>query len=62
MTTKEINNAIEISADFLQACYLDYLNNFINAESYDNFYELPLKDAIQHITIGMKIHSIRTSG
>ena len=48
------------SRDYLQALYLDYLNNFISIQTFANVYGLSESQAETIVSVGRKIHKDRT--
>lgn len=57
---KDIDDAIEKTADKFQAYFLDYWNDFLTIEGYARYYSIPMDEANQRINIGRKIHNART--
>jgi len=59
--TDKIIDITTDSRDYLQALYLDYLNNFISVEGFANVYELNEEQAGILINIGRRIHKQRNN-
>lgn len=58
--TDKILEITDNSRDYLQAIYLDYINNFISYTGFAEYYGLSHGEAVQLIMTAKRVHEERT--
>lgn len=58
--TDKIIEVTNNSRDYLQALFLDYVNNFLTVQGFASYYDLAEHEAETLVSVGKRIHSERT--
>lgn len=59
--TDQIVAITDNSRDYLQAIYLDWVNNFLSVEGFASYYSLTHEEAKTLIIVAQRVHDERTS-
>lgn len=58
--TDKIIEITDNSRDYMQALYLDYVNNFLTIQGFAAHYDLAEHEAETLVLVGKRVHSERT--